>query len=122
MKSTCRTTGSWGRSSLRLAAMAEIRSEADDLALSIYAENKIGRDPLYEIAKNYYDAETRSSEEIVREVVGILYRVGAIGTKLRNSDRFLYSHADQPLLPLPQLTEDARVRIHPMLWGAYHMH
>jgi hypothetical protein len=97
-------------------------SEADDLALSIYAENKIGRDPLYEIAKNYYDAETRSSEEIVREIVGILYRVGAIGTKLRNGDHFLYSHVDQPLLPLPQLTEDARVRIHPMLWGAYHMH
>jgi len=97
-------------------------SEADDLALSIYAENKVGRDPLYEVAKNYYDAETRSSEEIVREIVGILYRVGAIGARLRNGDRFLYSHVDQPLLPLPQLTEDARVRIHPMLWGAYHMH
>jgi hypothetical protein len=97
-------------------------SEADDLALSIYAENKIGRDPLYEVAKNYYDAETRSSEEIVREIVGILYRVGAIGAKLGNGGHFLYSHVDQPLLPLPQLTEDARVRIHPMLWGAYRMH
>ncbi len=97
-------------------------SEADDLALSIYAENKIGRDPLYEVAKNYYDAETRSSAEIVREIVGILYRVGAVGVKLRNGDRFLYSHTDQPLLPLPQLTDDARIRIHPMLWGAYHMH
>jgi hypothetical protein len=97
-------------------------SEADDLALSIYAENKIGRDPLYEVAKNYYDAETRSSEEIVREIVAILYRVGAIGAKLRNGERFLYSHVDQPLLPILQLTDEARVRIHPMLWGAYHMH
>jgi len=97
-------------------------SEADDLALSIYADHKIDRDPLYEVAKNYYDADSRSSQEIVREIVGILYRVGAIGVKLRSGDRFLYSHTDQPLLPLAQITEDARVRIHPMLWGAYHMH
>lgn len=97
-------------------------TEADDLALSICSENKVGFDPLHELAKSYCEADTRSAEEFVKAIVGILYRVGAIGAKLRNGDRFLYSHIDQPLLPLAQLTEDARVRIHPMLWGAYRLH
>jgi hypothetical protein len=96
--------------------------EADDLALSIYSEAKIDHDPLYEVAKVYYEQESRTSDEMLRQITGILYRVGAVGVKLRNGNRFLYSHIDEPLLPLAQITDDARIRIHPMLWGSYRMH
>src|ERR1700675_4587611 len=71
------------------------------------------------VAKNYYEQETRSSEQFLKEVIGILYRVGAVGVKLRNGNRYLYSHIDETLLPIAQITDDARVRIHPMLWGSY---
>lgn len=52
----------------------------------------------------------------------------SIGTNAAEfDDEFLlecfvhYSHIDEPLLPLAQITDDARVRIHPMLWGSYRM-
>lgn len=96
--------------------------DAEELALAIYSEKKIGFDPLYEIAKNYYDAESRSPEELVKAVAGILYRIGAIGIKLQHGDRYLYSHIDHSLLPTSQLNGDSRIRIHKMLWGAYRLH
>jgi hypothetical protein len=96
-------------------------TEPDDLALSIYSEGKIAFDPLYDLAEKYCDSDNRS-DEFIKSVVSILYRVGAVGVKLQNSERFLYSHIGHPLLPLAHLTESARVRIHPMLWGAFHLH
>lgn len=93
--------------------------EADDLALALYSEQKIDFDPLYDVAKTYYEQETQKSDELIKAIVGILYRVGAVGVKLRNGNRFLYSHIDEALLPLAQVTDDARIRIHPMLWGSY---
>ncbi|MCK1640469.1 DNA repair ATPase [Bradyrhizobium sp. 157] len=95
--------------------------EVDDIALAIYSEKKIDYDPLYELASTYYEKDNRSAEEMVKAIVGILYRVGAIGVKLKNGSRFMYSHLDDALLPAAQFTEDARVRIHPMLWGAFHL-
>jgi hypothetical protein len=97
------------------------QKEVDDIALAIYSEKKIDFDPLYEVASAYYEKDSRSAEEIVKAIVGILYRVGAIGVKLKNGSRFMYSHLDDALLPAAQFTEDARVRIHPMLWGAFHL-
>jgi hypothetical protein len=112
--------GSRQKSIISLAEFC-VSKEADDLALAIYAEEKIGFDPLYEIAKVYYEQENRTTEQIVKEIIGILYRIGAVGVKLRNGNRYLYSHIDEPLLPLAQITDDARVRIQPMLWGSYRM-
>ncbi|ANW05381.1 hypothetical protein LMTR13_07875 [Bradyrhizobium icense] len=97
------------------------QKEVDDIALAIYSEKKIDYDPLYELASTYYEKDNRSAEEMVKAIVGILYRVGAIGVKLKNGNRFMYSHLDDALLPAAQFTEDARVRIHPMLWGAFHL-
>jgi hypothetical protein len=111
--------GSKQKSIISLAELCEGKESADDLALAIYSEDKIAYDPLYDVAKNYYEQETRSSEQFLKEVIGILYRVGAVGVKLRNGNRYLYSHIDETLLPIAQITDDARVRIHPMLWGSY---
>lgn len=98
------------------------KSAVDDLALSIYSDEKIAKDPLFDIAKKYYEENQADIDVLVNKTVEILYRIGAIGVKLRNGDRYIYSHIDQPLLPVAQLTDDIRVRIHPMLWGAYRMH
>ena len=95
--------------------------EADDVALAIYSEKKIAFDPLYEVASTYYEKDTRSAEDLIKAIIGVLYRVGAIGVKLKNGNRFMYSHLDEALLPIAQFTEDARIRIHPMLWGAFRL-
>jgi hypothetical protein len=94
-------------------------SEADDLALAIYSEEKRGFDPLYDIARHHCDDGQRG--EIVKSVVGVLYRVGAIGVKLNTAERINYSHFDHPLLPVAQLDKDIVLRIHPMLWGTFHI-
>lgn len=98
------------------------KSAVDDLSLAIYSDEKIAKDPLFEIAKGYYEGKQDNSVVFINSVIEILYRTGAVGVKLRNGDRYLYSHVDQPLLPIAQITEDIRVRIHPMLWGAYRIH
>jgi hypothetical protein len=64
---------------------------------------------------------TRSAEDLIKAIVGVLYRVGAIGVKLKNGNRFMYAHLDEALLPIGQFTEDARIRIHPVLWGAFRL-
>jgi hypothetical protein len=97
------------------------QQEADDIALAICSEKKIDYDPLYEVASAHYEKDSRAAEDLIKSIVGILYRVGAIGVKLKNGNRFMYSHLDEALLPIAQFTEDARIRIHPMLWGAFRL-
>jgi hypothetical protein len=97
------------------------QKEADDVALAIYSENKIDFDPLFEVAKAHYEKEDRAAEELIKNIISTLYRVGAVGVKLKNGNRFMYSHLDDALLPIAQFTEDARIRIHPMLWGAFRL-
>jgi hypothetical protein len=97
------------------------QKEADDVALAICSEKKIDFDPLYDVASSHYEKDTRSAEDLIKAIVGVLYRVGAIGVKLKNGNRFMYAHLDEALLPIGQFTEDARIRIHPMLWGAFRL-
>lgn len=92
-------------------------ADADDLAMAIYTEAKVGFDPLFETCKAHCDKG--GSVGLEKQVVSILYRVGAVGVKLHTAERFLYSHLDHPLLPVENITEDVSLRIHPMLFGAF---
>lgn len=90
----------------------------DTLALAIYGEQKIDFDPLFEAAKAHYDGD--KSNLLLKTIVSILYRVGAIGVKLRASERYVFAHIDHPLLAVSQIPDDdINIRIHPMLWGTF---
>lgn len=93
--------------------------DANNLALAIYSENSLALDPLHAAATSHCDLAKPTPIDFLKEMIVVLYRVGAVGVKLRNGNRYLYSHIDQPILPLAQITDDTRVRIHPMLWGSY---
>jgi hypothetical protein len=95
----------------------------DELALAICSAGKIDFDPVYNAAQSYFDSERNEAcqLEFVREVVGILYRVGAVGIKLQANERFIYSHSDQPIIGLALMTVESRMRIHPMLHGAFRL-
>ena len=59
--------------------------------------------------------------DFVTDVAGILYRVGAVGIKLHSSERFIYSHSDQPIIAPALFSKFSRIRIHPMLHGAFRL-
>jgi hypothetical protein len=62
------------------------------------------------------------STDFARTIVSMLYRVDAIGVKVRASAPYQYAHLHHPLLPLEQIPEtEVSVRIHPMLLGAFRL-
>jgi len=85
------------------------------LSQKILSRPKIDYDPLYDAASSTSES---SNEDFSKKIVSLLYRVGAIGVKLQSSDRFRYSHIDQPVIESSVLNGDVRLRVHPMLHRA----
>jgi hypothetical protein len=94
----------------------------DDLALEIVTEGKRAFDPIFATAQAHVN-KTQSGQTgglaFLSEVAATLYRVGAVGLKLDPTERFIYSHIDEPLISPERLTVGTRLRIHPMLHGAF---
>lgn len=88
------------------------------LALNLAAATKIDFDPIYSAATEYCDDPEQKALVFCKEVISILYRVGAIGLKIDAADRFRYSHLDEPVISSAVLPDDAKIRVHPMLHAA----
>lgn len=97
------------------------RSFLDDLALLITTEGRQDFDPMFEYANSYVDQKQKDALVFLQHVVATLYRTGAIGVKLAPNERYLYSHVDEPLIAPARLTPFTRIRIHPMLHGAFRL-
>jgi len=97
------------------------KSELDELALNICAAGKVDFDPIFDICQSVIFDKPNARTNFLRSVLAILYRTGVIGLKIRAEDRFLYSHTDEPLISADILGEETRIRIHPMLHGAYRL-
>ena len=69
-----------------------------ELVLQI-AEKRVDFDPLYPYAQRVCQCQM-TPEDFMREVVDILYRVGAVGLKPSPQDRYYYSHIDQPVMEM----------------------
>ena len=93
----------------------------DDLALNICSSEKVDFDPVYDAAQEYCNAPSASPTQLLKVVIPVLYRSGAVGVKLYTGDRFLYSHIDDPLISADLIDLDTRIRIHPMLHGAFRL-
>jgi hypothetical protein len=87
------------------------------LALEVAGDGKIDFDPMHAFAVSYIENDA-SSLAFVKEILAILYRVGAIGIKLRPNERMSYSFLDEPVVSSKTIPDNARVRIHPMLHAA----
>lgn len=96
-------------------------SALDELALDICAQGKISFDPMFEFAQAVLDEKSSSRVVFLRNIVSTLYRVGAVGVKLRPDERFIYADTDDPLISPELLALDIRMRIHPMLHAAYRL-
>jgi len=94
---------------------------ATELAYAICAEVRTGLDPLYASAKSTVEGGAGDEAEFIKDVVSLLYRVGAIGVKVQANTRFLYSHLDIPLLEKVHIGDETRIRVHPILHASFHL-
>lgn len=92
----------------------------DDLALAISTDGKSSYDPVFDYANAFIERQ-KDALFFLQHIISILYRTGAIGVKLATNEKFLYAHINEPLIAATRLTADARVRIHPMLHGAFRL-
>ena len=91
------------------------RDAVESLAYSICTEARIDFDPLYPIGNRVFNERGSHHERFMKEVVSVLYRVGAVGVKLKSGERNVYSHMDLPVLATEEISQQTQVRIHPML-------
>lgn len=92
-------------------------SSSDDLqdlvqAILIDPANK--RDPFYSFAEGYLSSHDNSEFNLVRQVVQILYRIGALGVRRTSEDKVRYAHVDMPAMSDAELNPDSTVRFHQM--------
>ncbi|MGJ5096744.1 P-loop ATPase, Sll1717 family [Bradyrhizobium oligotrophicum] len=104
------------RASMTLAELGD-KDHIDELALKIGTEKQIDFDPLHPLAV----ATIESAANIplfVKTIVEMLYRVAAVGIKLDPTQRYIYSHVDQPYFLASSLPDGLKLRVHPMLLRA----
>ena len=100
------------RSSISFSEFCD-SAKVDELALKIL-DTKGNYDPVRLLADKY-SSENITVEAFMKEVATALYRVGVVGLKLNSSEKMFYSHINAPLLDGASLSNESRVRIHPML-------
>ena len=94
-------------------------ADLEELILKITANSGLENDLLYQRCKLYMDRKTNSVHDIVAICGSICYRAGCVGLKLSNDHPFIYSHIDEPLVSHNIITPSTRIRLQPMLYGAY---
>lgn len=92
----------------------------DDLAFKIIENEDDKSDPLYISAMDYLN-NSSMKEEFVRTLITSLYRIGAIGVRSKDDPSHTYAYMNNPIVENSLIFGDTKVRIHPMLYGAYRL-
>lgn len=101
---------------MSLQGLAEMCDQWDDLALRIGSDGESIRDPIGAAAKEHATkADAASRLDLVKTCTAVLYRIGAIGLRVRPDQRILYPHIDIQTIDEGLLTGSSEVRLHPML-------
>jgi hypothetical protein len=81
----------------------ESREFWEEIALPICSETKIGKDPIHDLAQKVFPEKgTASINELLnfgRNVFAVLYRVGAVGVKKKDSPYEYYFHSHHLISP-----------------------
>lgn len=102
--------------SLNKIAVKEI---IEGICIEILSHDYQYSDDLIKLCKRYMDAQNISLVvQIGSEIMSILYKVGAISMKVSAQQPFQSSTDGDPVIPRAQITMEAEVRVHPMLWRA----
>ncbi|MGE3063991.1 MAG: ATP-binding protein [Hyphomicrobiaceae bacterium] len=88
--------------------------ELQDLVQAILIEDQNRRDPFYSFAEAYLLSSENSEFNLVRRMVRVLYRIGAIGVRKSPEDKIRYAHTDTPTVEDSELVPESSVRFHQM--------
>jgi hypothetical protein len=88
--------------------------ELQDLVQEILLDENNKRDPFYAFAEAYLSSGENSEFNLVRRMVRILYRIGAVGVRRTLEDRIRYAHTVTATIEDGELGLESSVRFHPM--------
>ena len=120
VKKVLNLIASLGKETIEFAELRD-SDKALDLAFAIGAEPRVAFDPLHASAEAAAAKGVPERVEFAREIICLLYRVGAVGVKLQAGSKYLFAHLDQPLLDKVQLGDECRIRVHLILHGAFRL-
>lgn len=99
-----------------------VREILEEIALPICSEGKIGRDPLFELASNLFPSKGSPSnsdlQTFARTIISVLYRVGAVGIKNRDTP-YNYYYISGHLYSSDEINPNSKLRLVKMLHRAY---
>lgn len=98
------------------------REEIDDFALELCSDPSFLEDPVAIECQTYLNSRGSDSMRMMQMAVSVLYRTGAIGLKLETSEPYVYAHINQPLVSHHLIRDNTKIRLHPMLHAAFHLH
>lgn len=103
------------RFSLNVSVQELLQSNSlEDLIEATLINEENSRDPTYAFADAYFNGSEGAGLDFIRQIVQILYRVGAIGVRKTPGDKIRYSHVDQPTINFTEIELGSTVRLHPM--------
>ncbi|WP_343345230.1 DNA repair ATPase [Sphingomicrobium sp. XHP0239] len=94
----------------------------EDVVLQILSDEDAVHDILGIEAQSHDVARAPDRTAFMQLLCSVLYRTGAVGLKLETSEPYIYSHINSPIVSPHVIGEKAKVRLHPMLHSALHLH
>ena len=98
------------------------KAEFEEFALDVCGDPELARDPVAIECQTYVDTKSTDSRKIMQVAVAVMYRTGAVGLKLDTSEAYTYSHLSRPLISPHLVGDNTKIRLHPMLHAAFHVH
>lgn len=101
----------------------DLMSDADveSVTLELCDPSLVG-DPVAGECQVYMNSKGSDATRFMQLLFVTLYRAGAVGLKLDTSEAYIYSHLNQPLVSPHLIRSNTKMRLHPMLHAAYHLH
>lgn len=70
-------------------------------------------------AQSFIDNDNNSNVlRLARLYISVLYKVGLVGLKTEKNQTFNYCYINSPIMLEHQVTDDCKIRVHPMFWRA----
>lgn len=91
----------------------------EDIAIKVTESHSKSSDEIHEAARAVFESATTSNMiHFAKLIISILYKVGLVGIKNDQSQHYNYSYLHAATIPVHLVSDDCKIRIHPMFWRA----
>jgi hypothetical protein len=106
----------------RRASPSQIKDFSEEergrIAIDVLEAKDPPHDSIYALCESFYLGGKISSDEFIREIMGILYHVGFVGVKLEAHLPRHWSYIDEPFISVNQIRPDTQIELHKTFWAA----